>query len=272
MRMSISQLNKIEIETIRTMAREKLALYHKENDVIGAQIFNILENESRVLYYPLEDQEVWGFSETIREEVFVCIDTSIPYDKQVFAAAHELYHVWSDQIGEVILSHNLEDIADNKEEMKASRFAAEFLVREELLRQEMTTYAISIEAITEKEAVQLAGLFLVPYKTMVRRFFELGFISNEKYQKFMALTGDEVEILRKRLSFSLPVRENKIGLNTLVDRAMDLYERNLITVEKLEYELAFADLTLEDMGIAIDEKLEVTDELLEAIMEETDEA
>ena len=269
--MQICQLNKIDIESVQATVQEKLALYHKENDVIGAQIFNILENESRVLYYPLEDQEVWGFSETIKEEAFVCINTSIPYDKQVFAAAHELYHVWSNQIGEVILSHNLEDVSDNKEEMKASRFAAEFLVNEKLLRQEMKTYAISIETITEKEIVQLAGLFLVPYKTMVRRFLELGFISNENYQKFMALTGDDVEILRKRLSFSLPVRENKIGLNTLVDCAMDLYEKNLITVEKLEYELSFANLTLEDMGIAIEEKFEVTDELLESIMEEADE-
>lgn len=271
MRMQMNQLNKIEIASIQEMVREKLTLYHKEYDVIGGQIFNILENESRVLYYPLEDQEVWGFSETIKDESFVCINTSIPYDKQVFAAAHELYHVWSNQIGEVILSHNLEDVADSKDEMKASRFVAEFLVSEKLLNQEMKIYAISSETITEKEVVQLAYLFLVPYKTMVKRFFELGLISNEKYQKFMSLTSEDVEILRKRLSISLPIRENKIGLNTLVDQAMDLYERKLITLEKLEYELSFADLSLKDMGITIEETFEVTDELLEAIMEEADE-
>ena len=146
MQMQIDQLNNKEIASIREMVQEKLALYHKENDVIGGQIFNILENESRVLYYPLEDQEVWGFSESIKEESFVCINTSISYDKQVFAAAHELYHVWSNQIGEVILSHNLEDTADSKEEMKASRFAAEFLVSEELLHQEMNTQVQKITA------------------------------------------------------------------------------------------------------------------------------
>lgn len=268
--MQNKQLSKKDILIIQGLAREKLVEYCKLNDVIGTGIFNILEKDNKVLYYPLEDQQVWGFSEMIKRKSFVCINTSLPYDKQVFAAAHELYHVWFGTSGEIMLSEDAQEPDSREEiEMLANRFAAEFLVNEELLRQEMKIFGINRDDLGVKEIVRLSNLFVVPYKTMVRRLFETNIISGKDFEKFMSVTEEQVDIWRNRLGLSVPVRRDKIGLSNLIDKGMELYERRLITYEKLEYLLEFAGLTPIEMRIERTNAYQPpTDEELDAIMEE----
>lgn len=264
------QLSKKDIDRIRGQARDKLALYLKLNDVIGSQIFSILEKESKVLYYPLEDQKVWGFSENIKGKSFVCINTSLSYEKQVFAAAHELYHLWYGSSGEIMLSaDNLEPDADKEVELCANRFAAEFLVNEELLMQEMRIYDIDKDNIDVKDIVRLANLFVVPYHAMVKRLYEISAIKEKMYLKYMEVSDEQAEIWKSRLGLSGHVRKAEIGLSNLIDKAMDAYERKIITYEKLEYLLEFACVTPEQMGIDLVDTYQVpTDEELDAIMEE----
>lgn len=268
--MQSRQLSRKEIEKIRALAREKLIAYCKLNDVIGTQIFSILEKECRVLYYPLEDQNVWGFSETIHGKSFVCINTSLDYYKQVFAAAHELYHLWYGSSSEVTLSDDIEELhSDYEVELWANRFAAEFLVNEELLLQEMRTYGIDKDNVEPKDIVRLSNLFAVPYQTMARRLHEIGAYQDKTYARYKAYTDMYTEIMEKRMGLSVPVRKDKIGLSNLVDRAMELYEKKLITYEKLEYLLGMAELMPEDMGIENQQEYQPsTDEELDAIMEE----
>lgn len=268
--MQSKQLSKKDIQNIQGLVREKLTEYCKLNDVIGMSVFNILEKDNKVLYYPLEDQKVWGFSETVKGSSFVCINTSLPYDKQVFAAAHELYHVWFGSSGEIMISEDThEPDSDVEVELMANRFAAEFLINEELLRQEMKVFDIDKDNLSIKEIVRLANLFVVPYKTMVRRLYETEIFSKKDFEKFMVYTANEVDIWRNRLGVSVPVRKDKIGLSNLVDKGLDLYEKHLITYEKLEYLLGFAELTPEKMGIVRENDYQPpTDEELDEIMEE----
>lgn len=243
-------LSRKEILNIQALSREKLIVYCKPMEVIGTQIFSILEKESRVLYYPLEDRQVWGFSEIIKGKLFVCINTSLPYDKQVFAAAHELYHLWYGTSGEIMFSENTEELnADKEAELFANRFAAEFLVNEELLLQEMRVFGIDKGSLGMKEVVRLANLFVVPYRTMVKRLYEISVISKKKCEEFLSYTDEQAAIWYHRLGLSVPVRKDKIGLSNLVDKAMELYEAHLITYDKLEYLLGFAELTPERMGV-----------------------
>lgn len=260
------QLSKKTVEMIRAQAREKLIAYCKLNDVLGTQIFNILEKESKVLYYPLEDLKVWGFSETIKGKSFVCINTSLPYEKQVFAAAHELYHLWYGSSGEIMLSDNTDELNSDKEvELWANRFAAEFLVDEQLLLQEMRIYEIDKNNIEIKDIVKLANIFIVPYHTMVRRLCEIGVMKEKNYLKHMSVSDEQADIWKNRLGLSVPVRKEKIGLSNLVDKAMRLYEDKLITYDKLEYLLAFSELTPENMGIKVSHEYQPpTDEELDA--------
>lgn len=267
--------NKLDYKTvdeIKAQARKRLIEYSKLNDIIGRQIFHILELENKVLYYPIEDREVWGFSERIGGKSFVWINTAIAYDRQVFAAAHELYHLWFDNGGEVILKIDIEEIensAISRNEQKANRFAAEFLMNEELLLQEIRTSGMDKNKIDIKDIFKLSNLFLVPYKTMVKRLYEINLINQKRYMELIELSNDEVEIWRTRLGLSLPTRDNKIGLSDLVDKAMSLYEKKKITREKLEYLLEFAGLTTEEMGIRDEGSyIPPTDEELDRIMEE----
>lgn len=270
MRMGNNQLNKKELETIRAQVREKLILYCKFNEVIGTQIFNILEKESKVLYYPLEDQNVWGFSEIIKDKEFVCINTSLSYEKQVFAAAHELYHLWYGSSGEVMLSENMQELdADKDVELFANRFAAEFLIDEQLLLQEMKVYEIDKDNMEIKDVVRLANIFVVPYRTMVRRLHEIGVFKGKKYNQFIGICDEQIDIWKKRLGLFEPVRKENIGLSNLIDLSMELYEKKLITFDKLEYLLELSELTPEEMGIRKESEYQPpSDDKLDAIMEE----
>ncbi len=268
-----SRLDKPTIEYIKSLARQKHVEYRKLNDVISTQIFNILELNSKVLYYPLEDNDVWGFCDTISGQTFVCINTSISYDKQVFAAAHELYHLWFDKENEVLLSSALEEIEGQDtislNELKANRFAAEFLVEENLLRQEMTLYSLNKDSLDIDNILKLADIFLVPYKTMVKRLREIEIINDNKYVKLISYPKSEIEIWRKRLGLRLPDVDNFIKLDNLINRAMELYEQKLITLDKLEYILSFAKLTPDQLGVEQPPKfIPPTDIELQAILEE----
>ena len=268
--MAKSKFTKAEERYIKKLARGKLVEYMKLNDVIGHQIFSILNMESRVVYYPFEDQQVWGFSETVKGIPFVCINTSLSYDKQVFAAAHELYHIWFGRKADIILSETEEEIDEAEDTEKyASRFAAEFLVNEELLYQEMDVYGVDSENIEIKDVLKLADIFVVPYRTMVKRLYETGNISENEEEKLEDVSEKELDIWKRRLGISVPDRRDFLSLGNLTDKAVSLYERNLITYEKLEYLLGLSDISPVEMGIRKKrEYVPCSDDELDRIMEE----
>jgi len=110
-------------------------------------------------------------------------------------------------------------------------------------------FEIGMHNVIVKEIVRLANHFVVPYHTMVKRLLEIGVSSQEQYEELYSCTDDQVEIWRNRLGISVPVRKEKIGLSDLVDRAMEIYSRQLITYEKLEYLLSLAGLSPGVMGV-----------------------
>ena len=181
--------------------------------------------------------------------------------------------MWFEKGGEIILRSDIEETNDTENipenELRANRFAAEFLTNEELLLQEIRNYNMDKNKLDIKDILRLSNLFIVPYKAMVRRLYEIKLINKERYNQFMKLTNEQIEIWRNRLGLSIPIRDKKISLSDLIDRAMELYERKKITREKLEHLLNFAELTLEGMGIGKEEPYTPpTDEELDAIMEE----
>ena len=176
-----NDLNEFEINEIMSRAMEKLGLCRKGNDIIGTQIFSILRLYARVIYYPLGKHAPWGFTrisgsknDASLEKPFVALNSSIPLDCQVFAAAHELYHIWYEQNPDILPSDLLNDQNKKTSEKKANRFAAEFLMDKMLLKQEIELY--NIKKFTIKSILQLAELFTVPYRTMVKRLREIGAI------------------------------------------------------------------------------------------------
>lgn len=267
-------LNEFEINEIKSHAKEKLGLCRKGNDIIGTQIFSILGLYARVIYYPLGKDAPWGFTrisgsknDASLKKPFVALNSSIPLDCQVFAAAHELYHIWYEQNPDMLPSDLLSEQGKKISEKKANRFAAEFLVDEILLKQEIDLY--KVKKFTIKSILQLSDLFTVPYRTMVKRLGETGIIENAVLNKFLAESEDSIEKYKKIYSLASQQSDNRIVMDNLVELAVNAYKAGYITFEKLEYLLRISNLKPDDLGI---EKKSAcvfpSDDELDSIMEE----
>ena len=266
-----NKLDASDVEKVIAEANAKINEYSKNMGIIGDQVFRLLEKNCRVLYYPLEEDDVWGFIERINGQLFACINTSIQYEKQIFAAAHELYHIWYDEenVQEVVLSSNLEETkTDNIDswELMANRFAAEFLAETALLKQEMKQNGISREKITIREVLLLSDIFTIPYETMVRRLHEIGAIRDSTFAELFSASEREIEKQKTILGIKAPVKQGYIVLDNLIKKSVELYERNLITYEKLEYLLGFANKVPEDVGVSKPVNTPVTDDEIAEIL------
>lgn len=252
----VPELTKIEIAEIKEQAAAKLGICKKQNDIIGQQIFSILSLHARVIYYPFGKKSVWGFTmingtgmQKSEDKPFVVINSSIPEDCQVFAAAHELYHIWYDKQAEIVKADIIDESATDRNELKANRFATEFLVEQDLLFKEMGLYSITRDSITIKDILRLSELFTVPYQTMVKRLCEAGVFDKKEQDRFLSKTDTEILAARKRFAVLVPQADERIAIDTLTDLSVDAYEKHLISYEKLEYLLSISNLTPSDIGI-----------------------
>jgi len=277
----VTRLTESDIAEVKQQALSKLGECRKTQDVIGTQIFSLLSLNARVIYYPLGKTGPWGItymwgidSANSSDKPFVVINTSIPVDAQVFAAAHELYHIWYDKKAESIPASILGEIDEfgaqlDVSELKANRFAAEFLVDDELLRQEMRIYSISKHKTSEKSILLLASLFTVPYKTMVKRLFEIDVIGRNDRDQYLLKSENDVDQLRKRFSFTIPDCDEKIAIDNLVELSVAMYEKQRISYEKLQFLLSMSGLEPRDVGVAEPQAyVPPNDDELDDIMEE----
>lgn len=196
----------------------------------------------------------------------MAINSSIPVDCQVFAAAHELYHIWYDEKAEIVPANIIDE--SDRNELKANRFAAEFLVDEDLLLRELNMYSISGDSITIKDILRLSELFTVPYRTMAKRLYETGVYDKKNRDLFLSKTEEEVLAARKRFAIPVPQSDSRIAIDTLNDLAVNAYEKQLISYEKLAYLLSISELTPADIGVYEPKKsLFPSDDELSEIME-----
>ena len=254
-------LTKDEIKEVQAKAREKLSDCKKEHDVIGTQIFSILSLNARVFYYPLGKAGPWGItymwgncSDIVTQKPFIAINTSIAEDAQVFAAAHELYHIWFDQRAESISTSILSEtngggVQLDDAELKANRFAAEFLVDERILQQEMRIYSIDQKSVGIRDILQLSALFTVPYRTIVKRLNEINIINKNDCTKLLGMTERDIEQLRKKFGIPINNGDERIIIDNLVELAVSMYDQKRITYEKLQYLLSISSLTPNDIGV-----------------------
>ena len=260
-------LNEYEVNKIKTLARGKLGEYRKTGDVVGTQVFSILSLCARVIYYPLGTEGPWGFTRLSGSSddsglvrPFVVINTSIPADYQVFAAAHELYHIWFGKKPDVLTAGLLE------EEIMANRFASELLVDEMVLRSEIELYRI--KKFTVRSVLQLCEVFNVPYRVMARRLYDIGMIEGRQLHRFLNETEESLACCRRMYSLPHKAADGRTAIDNLTELAADAYEKGLITFEKLEYLLGLSNLVPEDIAIFKAPEYEFPKDEVDSIMEE----
>lgn len=249
------------LKDLESKSKGKLAELNKTGRVIGAEVFKILEEAATLIQYPIADDELCGFVCRKEGRIFAFINSAIPLEKQIFAAAHELYHIWYDEAalakGEMVKSDTLEALELDGIESRANRFAAMFLVQQALIHDELNHWSVrSAEQLELSHVVKLMELFGVPYKTIVRRLLEIGVIDEQKCEALLAVPDREetagVRLLQKRLQLGerWQQRTKTIRFANLVNDALSAYEKGAIPAERLRYLLAMARTTPQAFGIA----------------------
>lgn len=166
------------------------------SSILGVSVFGIIENYARkkemaleILRYPFHDEELWAVTFVKKGTVFLCINSELAMCKQVFAVAHELYHIRcytegtdTDTIrtGSVLESKVVDEVAMTWEDLEANAFAGLLLMPDGLLREQIRLYGINEADITVDDILTLMEAFALPYKVTILRLFEEHVITEDK--------------------------------------------------------------------------------------------
>ncbi len=208
------------------------------NQVIRDDVFAILRAECVVLYYALDDSRIEGchMIKPLNGELkqFVFINTTKAVQEQTWTAAHELGHVWKvdSYVKEKSDQHDLdsEDIVN--------RFAAELLLPADIFKKELDDklkeYGYKGPQMTGEMMVRLVtylmNYFCTPYKAIIRRFIELGYVEAEAEQQFLSGFEQQSELYRRLIV------ENQYTRLETVNKAysMENIEQDICMLEKNE--------------------------------------
>jgi Zn-dependent peptidase ImmA (M78 family) len=173
--------------------------------IIRDSIFGIVSNYARkrelsleVLRYPFKDDELWAFTFVKRGTIFLCVNSMC---KQIFATAHELYHLhcYAENMDQSIItsgslldSKTADEKAATQEDLEANAFAGLLLMPDASLAEQIRMYGISKKNITVDDVLVLMELFALPYKAVVLRLVESGEIKEEKAHELLKVDAGNI--------------------------------------------------------------------------------
>ena len=180
------------------------------NTIIRDSIFGIVSNYARkrelsleILRYPFKDDELWAFTFVKKGTIFLCVNTELPMCKQIFATAHELYHIhcYAEDIntnmitnGSLLESKTFDEAAATQEDLEANAFAGLLLMSDASLIEQFKMFGISKEKVKVDDVLVLMDLFALPYKAVILRLVETGAITEEKAQKLLQIDTDSISV------------------------------------------------------------------------------
>ncbi len=232
------------------------SLYNK-NNIIQDDIFNVVENyvirhdmPFELLRFPVGDAELCACTFIREGRMFVMINSAIPLSKQIFAAAHELYHIYCYfeekdiellQSGSILESDVMDDEAKEIEDMEANAFAALLLAPKDRLEEQSDVYHVSYKDITIPVILKIMDIFAVPYKAAVLRLFEESKIDMKTARKFLQIDNDEInrqiELTGKATRWQ-EIPQELIRFGSLSEKMYDLEQWESVRDERLESDKA----------------------------------
>ena len=186
------ELSSDEILQIKNQSKDARGRYGL-NAPIGTNIFSFLEQKGDIVFQLQDFKESELDAMIIKysaksQKKYIIINSDKPLINQIFAAAHEFYHYLYSFIGNsqdaIVCTFSKND----KEEIKANRFAAEFLLPEEALKDEVNSFSKFIDGkfLNAPIARQIVFCFYlttkysIPLKAVMYRLREES-ISNTDY-------------------------------------------------------------------------------------------
>ncbi|WP_215698783.1 ImmA/IrrE family metallo-endopeptidase [Clostridium sp. MCC353] len=218
-----------EIADIKRLAKEKRVDYAQAP--IGTGVFSWILNQSSDIRFelvPFDSNKIDGMlyiPTTGMERAYIILNANKPLANQIFTAAHEFYHYIKDyqKFKESPYICDFSMLKDVNEK-KASRFAAEILLPEGALYQEVNEYCRSryITDIKNMGFSEVAALIIIltvkyqmPLKAVIYRLIEEKCIDSvDRYidqYDFIKKVLQEIKIFKKRVN-ELYSKENNYAL------------------------------------------------------------
>jgi Zn-dependent peptidase ImmA (M78 family) len=180
------------------------------NTIIRESIFGIVSNYARkrelaleVLRYPFKDDELWAFTFVKKDTIFLCVNTDLPICKQIFATAHELYHIhcYAEDIntntitsGSLLDSKTFDEVAASQEDLEANAFAGLLLMPDASVIEQVRVFGISKDKMGIDDVLVLMDLFALPYKAVVLRLAESGVITEDKARSLYQEKSESIAV------------------------------------------------------------------------------
>lgn len=209
---SLFKKNPIRFQELRKYVKEFNASYNGSN-IIQDDIFSVARNyvakndkHLELLRLPIKDDDFCAFTCVRNGELFTVLNSALPLCKQNFAAGHELYHIWryiSDQddslphSGSLLTAEDMDETTATQEDMEANAFSALLLVPVAALNEQIDVYGLDRKNLGLDAVVRLMDIFAVPFKAMVLRLFEEGFL--DKHATIMLLQQGTSENLSRSM-------------------------------------------------------------------------
>lgn len=173
------------------------------NNIIQDDIFSVLVNYARknrkgldLLRFPTKDDDFCALTCVKKGRIFVYVNSWLPLSKQIFAAAHELYHIWcfienKDRSvlrkGSFLSAATMDVDAKKQEDREANAFAGLLLVPSSALCEQMRIYGIDSEKLGMEDIIRLMAIFSVPYKAILMRLYEERYLDQAAFIRFLSI-------------------------------------------------------------------------------------
>lgn len=230
-----SSLTEKEVDKIKLLAKEKRVNYALAP--IGEDIFNFILKKSPNIHFELvefDKENIDGMlyiPKSGQDKAYIILNSKKPLINQIFTATHEYYHYIEDYDSikkEPYICHL--SCLKKINEKKASRFAAELLLPDESLKNEINFYKKNVWSCKKKLGFEqyaticmmLTVDYQMPLKAVIYRLHEEGYIENiQKYIKeyqFIKSVLLQADILKDK------VNRLYSNSNTFIDKGSLIYQ------------------------------------------------
>lgn len=205
---SLYHIDKTRFSLIGDMAKAFNATCNG-NNIVQDDIFNIIRNygckhgqQIEILRMPIDDKDFCACTFVRKGKIFIVSNSHLALSKQIFAAAHELYHIIKYLNGEdedfplhgsILKTEVIDEAEVESEDRDANAFAGLFLAPSNALREQIEIYSISISNPTVRDTVRLMDIFAIPFKATVLRLYEDGLINEKTAEELLSKDNRVIE-------------------------------------------------------------------------------
>ena len=226
------------------------------NNIPCDHIFSIIETYCRrngfdiqIFRIPIEDEKIWALTSVKKGCIFVTVNTSLELNKQIFAAAHELYHIYCYIDGEdnelvngsILTAENASDIDVAMEEREANAFAALILAPLKQVEQQNKIADVGADSIAKLMILVMFFMdcFALPYKAMVIKLLECKVIQKDEAESLLIEEENIENFIKTRdgMGSRWLKRTYDNNLNAIKDMIEHNYKNEYISDEKANSDL-----------------------------------